>query len=334
MRSRSIVAVVLLAVSGACGDIPTASLSFPNDTATTSRTLRELGDRQNRWQHWKASSVPYTCTVAAVDERGSFQSRHATIRFASAEQHPEGARRSYLYRGYSGTDLVLVARCVIPATEAAARRMDRAFRVGRGGEDTGSFTTMGCVPADKGCTLAPVVVTACVGGATYPACDDGVEADHDICSDFGGCGGGGGWSWSGGSSGGGGGVTTSSDGGPACPTCNPRAPTEPEEKDMERQLQTVLCADVRATLQSMLPSMIRVYTADDGRWGSYDSETGIIYVSRSKHWLSTGLDEAELADTLVHEVVHRLMGHYNGQPHGEAHAQDFRDRMAMCGFPQ
>jgi len=84
----------------------------------------------------------------------------------------------------------------------------------------------------------------------------------------------------------------------------------------------------------MLETQIRVYSIDDGRWGSYDSSTGIVYVSGPKHWLPSGVDEPELADTLVHEVVHKLMRHHNGQPHSEAHAQDFRDKMASCGFPQ
>jgi hypothetical protein len=103
---------------------------------------------------------------------------------------------------------------------------------------------------------------------------------------------------------------------------------------MEAQLSSVTCADGRQALEAAFAAQtVLVYTQDDGRYGSYDSSSGLIYVSRPKHWLSTGLDSHELADTLVHEIVHKLLGHTNGQTGTHATAE-FRNKMASCGFPQ
>jgi hypothetical protein len=104
---------------------------------------------------------------------------------------------------------------------------------------------------------------------------------------------------------------------------------------MEALLEDVMCPDGKQALQSALAAgTMLVYTLDDGRWGSYDSETGLTYISRPKHWLATGVDQLELADTMVHEIVHKLLGHENGTAHTDAHDQEFKNKMAVCGFPQ
>jgi hypothetical protein len=110
----------------------------------------------------------------------------------------------YQYRGYAGDSLVFEATCVIPATENAARRMDRIFRVQRSPEKTLSLMSEEDPCGKAGCLLNPITVTACVGGNTYPNCDEKPE-DHDQCYDFGICGGDSGTGWTGGGGGGGGG---------------------------------------------------------------------------------------------------------------------------------
>jgi hypothetical protein len=101
---------------------------------------------------------------------------------------------------------------------------------------------------------------------------------------------------------------------------------------MQNLLPRVQCADGRAALSTMLgDGSLMVYTQDDGRYGGWDSQTRRIYVSLPKHWLSTGVDNNELADTMVHEIAHRLLGHVNGP---QNHDQAWRDKMAACGFPQ
>jgi hypothetical protein len=105
---------------------------------------------------------------------------------------------------------------------------------------------------------------------------------------------------------------------------------------MNRQIESVSCEDGKTELRSMMNAgNILLYLLDDARWASWDSETGQIFVSRPKHWeLPSGLDEHELGDSLAHEVVHKLLGHRNGQDQAETHGQDFKDKMAGCGFPQ
>jgi hypothetical protein len=68
--------------------------------------------------------------------------------------------------------------------------------------------------------------------------------------------------------------------------------------------------------------------------GGGDQLSGTIFVSKGKHWLSAGLDQDELADSMAHEGVDKILGHVYGQPDTETHGQDFKDKMAACGFPQ
>jgi hypothetical protein len=146
--------------------------------------------------------TPVPCTFAIRTDHEGFRSRQAQVNFPAAELHPYGARRAYLYRRYAGAELVLVAHCAIPATDAALRRMDRTFNVDREVQRPGGITASGCVTTEEGCTLDPVIVDACVGGGTYPDCDTAYDEDYDACYDFGDCGGSGDWEWSGGGGGG------------------------------------------------------------------------------------------------------------------------------------
>ncbi|WP_420130546.1 hypothetical protein [Longimicrobium sp.] len=102
-------------------------------------------------------------------------------------------------------------------------------------------------------------------------------------------------------------------------------------------LPQVQCADARNTLQQMIGAgTLRVYTTDNDAYGVWNSVTQRIYISRPMHWnpITGAVNTAELIDTLVHEAVHKLLGHSNGQPSSETHGTAFRNKMATCGFPQ
>jgi hypothetical protein len=122
----------------------------------------------------------------------------------------------------------------------------------------------------------------------------------------------------------------------ACPPCNDRPPTVAEAQTMESLLVDVQCTDGRSTLSQMLrDGSLRVYTEGNTHYGVWNSNTRQIYINWAKHVDSTGaLDTHELADTMVHEAVHKLLGHLNGQPHTEVHGEEFRNKMATCGFTQ
>lgn len=196
---RSGLTIGLLFLAAACTEAPTS----PDLPARVGEANPFLSAAVSSPGHAEGLT-PFPCTFAIQDETGAFRSRQAQVKFPRPELHPDGARRAYLYRGYAGTELVLVARCVIPATDAAVGRVGRAFKLDRGAH--GGITTMGCVTTEEGCTLDPVVVDACVGGGTYPNCDSGTggnDEDYDACYDLGSCGGSGDWDWGGGGGGGG-----------------------------------------------------------------------------------------------------------------------------------
>lgn len=187
-----------------------------------------------------------------------------------------------------------------------------------------------CYPNDpqRPCTLKPIS-----GGWSQPGdepefCD--LWPDDPFCGGFGGSGGGGTYSGGGGS----GGATANPKDSGACPNCGERQPLPEELKDMEDQLSKVQCVDLRELLRSMLSSSrILVYTQADGMYSGWDSVSDLIYISRPKHWLLTGLDSYELTDSMVHEAVHKFLGHSNGQPRSQSHASEFAAKMAECGFP-
>ncbi|HEU0016332.1 MAG TPA: hypothetical protein VFQ45_21815 [Longimicrobium sp.] len=175
------------------------------------------------------------------------------------------------------------------------------------------------------------------GGGECMTSYSGGEASLASCpGGTGGGGGGGGGGGTGGSTGGTGTTTTTKQDAAACPGCGERAPTEAEKKDMVDQLSTIACADVRNDLIGMFNNgKVLVYTKDDGRYAGWDSRTGTIFISRPRHWAPDGTVNAlELADSMVHEAVHKALGHVYGQPDSETHKQAFLDKMASCGFPQ
>jgi hypothetical protein len=150
------------------------------------------------------AAVPFSCFLGWKSRNGAFQFRQIEIKFPASEMRSGGARRAYLYRGGAGGELVQTAACAIPATDRAARRMDRMFNARRDVESgSGGYTTLSC--PEEGCPLAPVTATACMGGVgIYPNCGTPVDVDYAYnCFYDGNCPGGGGGG--GGGAGGGGG---------------------------------------------------------------------------------------------------------------------------------
>lgn len=185
------VSAFLLAVSlaGCAGD----SLVGPVAVA-------EQAEPAARWEAGAdADAVPFSCLLGWRTASGAFQFRQIEVRFPAADLHSGATRRAYLYRGGANGEDVQTAACGIPATERAARRMDRMFGVRRGAaEKPGGYTTASC--PDEGCPLEPITGTACMGGlGLYPNCG-GIPVDVDYafncfydgtCSSSGSSGGGG-----------------------------------------------------------------------------------------------------------------------------------------------
>lgn len=209
---RGLFAVSLLIAAAGCSDSPTL-LEVTPESASSAAAERATGP-----QGQAHGLTPFRCVFQIRTKTGVLRSRVAEVNFPKPELHLYGASRPYIYQAYSGTELILSAECAIPATAAAARRMDRAFKVDRQAQGLGEISTMGCVTTEEGCLLDPIEVTACPNGGTYPDCDTGNDKDYDQCYDFGACGDSGDWDW--GSPGGGGpGGNTGEPGDPSDP-CN------------------------------------------------------------------------------------------------------------------
>jgi hypothetical protein len=147
--------------------------------------------------------TPFMCTLAWKNGHGAFEFRQVAVNFPRPELHPSGMRRAYFHQGFSGNSLVQAAACEIPATEHAASRVDRLFKVDRVRTRDSGIGIMGCVESDQGCTLDPVTVTACPGGGSYPDCFTLVDVDYAYnCMYDGTCNSNYSWNWGGGSGGG------------------------------------------------------------------------------------------------------------------------------------
>lgn len=181
----------LLSFAG-CGDA-----TLPEVAPVAAHTLIAV----RGWNDVAPGRTAFPCTFEAGP--GALRPGDATISFPRSELDPAGRSRLYIYRGYSGDRVVFVAWCAIPATEAAVQRMDRRFRYKRAERAFGTMGTTNCVTTKEGCLLAPVTVTACVGGNDFPDCggSSGQPEENDYCSDFGFCGGGGADNGSGGGGG-------------------------------------------------------------------------------------------------------------------------------------
>ncbi len=168
MKTKSGASRVLcaaLVVLSACHDLPTAVVTAPRDPShATTSAGQHLGE------------VPFYCVQGKRAAEGRWQTRLDTLFFPRAEL-AGGRTVSYQYRlSTSDGKLLSAADCVVPYTEAALRRLDRFFRVQKGGgaeqyqERQGMITTQDCVTNEEtGCFIDPLVVVA--PPPEIPPCD-------------------------------------------------------------------------------------------------------------------------------------------------------------------
>jgi hypothetical protein len=147
------VSAMLLALT-ACQDLPTAGA--PETTAPgASASL-------NQGQH--AGQVPFYCMQGRAAPSG-WQTRRLAVFIPRGELDKAGRTVRYEYRrSFQDGSRFASASCIVPYTEGALRRLDRAFDVREnGGADQyrvrdGMITTQ-CVQDDvSGCPLEPIFV--------------------------------------------------------------------------------------------------------------------------------------------------------------------------------
>lgn len=202
MHKRSVitrvVSAMLLALT-ACQDLPTAGAP-ETEAPGASASL-------NQGQH--SGQVPFYCMQGRAAPSG-WQTRRLTVFIPRGELDNAGRTVRYEYRrSFADGSRFASASCIVPYTEGALRRLDRAFDVREsGGADQyrardGMMTTQ-CVKDDvNGCPLEPIFVQPPpVQPVTNP--DDVCTRYPGECDGTGGGDGGDGWENDGGSGDGGG----------------------------------------------------------------------------------------------------------------------------------
>ena len=338
MRKRSVLAravsAMLLGLT-ACHDLPTAGA--PETTAPgASASL-------NQGQH--SGQVPFYCTQGRAAPSG-WQTRRLTVFIPRGELDDAGRTVRYEYRRlFADGSRFASASCIVPYTEGALRRLDRAFDVRENGGAhqyrvrDAMLTTQGCVDAETECPLEPIFVKPPpVQPVTNP--DDVCTRYPGECDDNDGGDGGDDWENDGGS--GDGGADGAEDGlqgdddvainGP--PDCSkPETLTLAWEKaycramspEGERLRRTTAglnaiaakggeCASIAATGQSLLENgSLRYFTAVEGDKGGWGAPS--IGVLLGVGWVDNFGNEGNpnydvFLRLLVHEVEHTM-----GRPH-------------------
>jgi hypothetical protein len=182
LKLRHFLAPLGVLIATGCADIPTT----PNaGTAVAGAALSSSAP--NPYGEAKGLT-PFTCTFGIRDQTGGYRFRRSTVYFPVSELHPEGVRRAYDYRAYSGGVPTLIAWCPIPATARAEERMNRLFKVE--GRHKRGISVASILPE--------VTVIACQYGGLYPDCEAAPPPPEvDPCYAYGQCGGGGQWPWDG-----------------------------------------------------------------------------------------------------------------------------------------
>lgn len=163
-RLRLAATCALALVAAACADqvaSPTLSVPEPSRSAATPATSYGL----------QPSKTPYYCVAGrlAVDSEDRYEYGGRRLRFPRAELAEDGS--SLMYRVHSlGADGEVAgsARCLIPNTPHAIRRMDRLFKI--------SPIQRAKLPGGGGVSiqsvgLDPITAYGCRYGGTYPWCD-------------------------------------------------------------------------------------------------------------------------------------------------------------------
>ena len=139
-------ALVVSAMVSACQDSPAGPTLDP----TSARYAASPGNH--------AGEVASLCYIASAPDADY---RQDTIFFPRAEVAPNGVTTLYRVTFHAaGAKQVARGICPIPRTDAAIRRLDRRFGVGRDELAPGTMVV----------ALDPIVVRACQYGGTYPNC--------------------------------------------------------------------------------------------------------------------------------------------------------------------
>ncbi|MBB4635555.1 hypothetical protein FHS01_001567 [Longimicrobium terrae] len=337
MRLERLILVTLgLGLLVACTDGLTGPEAAPAVDASHSAGERALGGRS-------PGETEYGCTFEIRNPAGGYRTRRAHIHLPAPELHPLGMLREYRYRAFAGEELVISARCMIPATERAGKRVDRLFNVFREHQqkpdDAIRSMSNECCPT--------VEVTTCqYGGSYYDGDCEGAttpEEDYSACYYFGECGGSGGWHWQ--------------PGNPANPTCDPATGCDPMAdciaKGHPECLQPLTGADSAALVSAL--GMVRTQFSDStaaracaemtasfrsamsagavfrGRFDSGSTSDGEpphygSYYNRKLHFDPSALDAAAMGDiTALRELVNTALhegSHYTGAEHPAGYTLD------------
>lgn len=323
--------VASLLALAACADLSTEP-RLSAEGAIASAGVLHSGDAPLYCTLWRQKHSP----------QEGWQTRRIALSFPRGEIDRTGLTVEYkLYaRSHSG-ELRVIANCRVPYTESALRRVDRWFRVDRGGgaeqfrSRNETLTTQGCV-SDGLCQLEPIVVVA-------PPDED--HDEYDPCEiDPASCGSGSGsWDdWSGG--GGGGSGTAPGDSGcpedPVCASqeaaddelatctdlgCDLRDPTAAERQKVLDLINTLrtdgFCAEVRESALTMVNRYLQVW---DNRVKYPETGTTLYGAApwdyeRGGHvmYIWTG---SLTAWTIAHEAIHGIWN-----PSGLGHWYTHRD---------
>jgi hypothetical protein len=198
---RTLMACTTVLLLAACQDQVTA----PDPAVTDLPSRTTLSPPETARHDGRGGPAVCSVTRSHPDGREEWQSRAVTIHFPRSEVRADGATVPYTYRGYRGAEVAATATCLIPRTDAAQRRVDRIFQVGRGESDSSHSSVMSvesCGGEDNPCPIDVVIGYGCVGGGVWPDCNGVMDpGDHEACSVYNECGGGSGWTgtpWTGG----------------------------------------------------------------------------------------------------------------------------------------
>lgn len=143
---------------------------------------------------------PLVCTLARpTPATASWEIRRDSVFVPRSEYDARGRMVRYtLFQTARGGGLAFTADCMVPYTEAALRRVDRHFRVSKGGgadqfaARQEMVTIQGCVE-DGMCAIEGLVVTAPPPPLAPNRAEVACEADPDACGTAGESGGDDGW---------------------------------------------------------------------------------------------------------------------------------------------
>lgn len=113
-----------------------------------------------------------------------------------------------------------------------------------------------------------------------------------------------------------------------CPDCEWRDPDSTETAQIDSVRPYILCPDGQAAFDYLSnDNRIVVYSKDNGYSGNFSHEADFMFISLKHNWPNGQLNFAELIDTVIHEITHRLLG-----PQYDNHGGVFDTRASQCKY--